>query len=64
MMGSIGRVVRDEKGWLIMPDRCKLSAVRRSWEISAGNNPENLDRTIDLIPLRNSKICQHTGGTE
>jgi len=50
MMGRIGRVVRDENGLAYYAGSdVNCLPLGGSWEISAGINPENLDRTIDLI---------------
>ena len=50
MMGRIGRVVRDENGLAYYAGSdVNCLPLGGSWEISAGINPENLDRTVDLI---------------
>lgn len=50
MMGRIGNVVREQEG-LAYYASTSLNAwiVGGSWEVSAGVNPTNLDRAIDLI---------------
>jgi hypothetical protein len=50
MMGRIGEVVREQAG-LAYHAGASLNAMvdAGSWEISAGVNPINLERAIDLI---------------
>ncbi|NMB54731.1 MAG: insulinase family protein [Leptolinea sp.] len=50
MMGRIGDVVREKSGLAYHASASLNSWIESgSWEVSAGVNPANLDRTIDLV---------------
>ncbi|NTV36436.1 MAG: insulinase family protein, partial [Anaerolineaceae bacterium] len=60
MMGRIGDVVREQAG-LAYNASTSLNAwiESGSWEISAGVNPANLQRAIDLILSELDRFIQH-----
>ncbi len=50
MMGRIGDVVREKSGLAYHASASLNSWIEAgSWEVSAGVNPANLDRTVDLV---------------
>jgi zinc protease len=50
MMGRIGDIVREKSGLAYHASASLNSWIEGgSWEVSAGVNPSNLDRTVDLI---------------
>jgi zinc protease len=52
MMGRIGDVVREKSGLAYYASSSLHSGMGPgSWEVSAGVNPANLDRTVDLIQM-------------
>ncbi|MHC1782957.1 MAG: M16 family metallopeptidase [Anaerolineaceae bacterium] len=65
MMGRIGDVVREQSG-LAYHASTSLNAWIEggSWEVSAGVNPANLDKAIDLIIQELSRFVRDTVTTE
>jgi len=65
MMGRIGDTIREKSG-LAYSASTSLNASRAagSWEVSAGVNPDNLERVIDLVMAEIDRFTHEPVGAE